>query len=486
MKGKVLQMKVCLICEGSYPFVMGGVSSWIQMILNTFTDVEFVIWTIATNEKEMNEFKYTIPQNVVEIKKIYLTNDKFEPSKRKVKLSKADKSILRSLILDDIDRINWNDVLAFFKSHKNNLVEILMSPAFFEIAVELYNKSYDRTVFSDFLWNIRSMYFPLVSVLSTGMVKADIYHSVSTGYAGVLGAVASFVNDSPLILTEHGIYTREREEEIIKSDWVDGAFKEIWIEFFYKLSHIAYSSASEVVTLFETNKTLQIELGCPKDKIRIIPNGIDVARFEKLRPRNDSTKEFINIGVVARIVPIKDIKTMLLAFDIAKSRIPNARLVILGPYEEDLEYYNECLSLIKELNIQDVYFEGQVDVFNYLSDFDIMLLTSISEGQPLAVLEGMAAKLPQICTNVGSCQELIFGKSDDLLGKAGLIVPVMNIQKIAEAIIELSNDPKLRVLMGQAGFERVKKYYQKTDFLNSYRDLYNYYKGGKMYGRNRL
>jgi len=479
MKGKVLQMKVCLICEGSYPFVMGGVSSWIQMLLNAYPDIEFVIWTIATNEKEMKDFKYTIPSNVTEIKKIYLTNEKFEPSNKHVKLSKADKLCLRSLILEDSNHTNWKDILTFFKTHRNDLVEILMSREFFEIAVELYNARYDRTVFSDFLWNLRSMYFPLVSVFSSEMVKADIYHAVSTGYAGALGAVASDLNKSTMLLTEHGIYTREREEEIIKSDWVEGAFKEIWIEFFNKLSHIAYNASSEVITLFETNMTLEIELGCPPEKIRIIPNGIDIEKFENLPARDEESKKYFNIGVVARLVPIKDIKTMLFAFDIVKSKVPNARLVILGPNDEDMEYFNECIDLIKELSIEDVVFEGRVDVSKYLSNFDMMLLTSISEGQPLAVLEGMAAKLAQVCTNVGSCQELLYGKGDDVLGHAGIVVPIMNIQRIADACVELASDEKSRIEMGKIGYERVKNHYQKSVFLDAYYALYNNYKGGR-------
>ena len=107
------------------------------------------------------------------------------------------------------------------------------------------------------------------------------------------------------------------------------------------------------------------------------------------------------------------------------------------------------MDLLKSLETNDVVFTGRVNVLDYLSDFDIMLLTSISEGQPLAVLEGMAAKLPQICTNVGSCKELLYGKDGDLIGQAGLIVPVMNIQKIADAMITLAADEKLRKKMGK-------------------------------------
>ncbi len=478
-------MKVCLICEGSYPYVMGGVSSWVQMLLKEYQDIEFVIWAIATNEKEMHEYKYKIPDNVKEIKKIYLTDRQFEKKHRRVMKLGKDQDVLRSLILDKVEDMDWNHVLGFLKRHRDDLVDILMSKDFFYVAVELYNREYSRTVFSSFLWNLRSMYFPLVAVLSGDFVQADIYHAVSTGYAGVLGGVASHIYGKPFLLTEHGIYTREREEEIIKSDWVEGNFKGIWIEFFNKLSHIAYQQATQVITLFETNKTTEVELGCPENKISIIPNGVDIKRFEKLPPRSEKSKSYINIGVVARVVPIKDIKTMLLAFDVVKRQVKNARLVILGPYDEDLEYYNECLALVNELQMQDVVFEGRVNINNYLSDFDIMLLTSISEGQPLAVLEGMAAKIPQVCTNVGSCKELLEGKSDDQLGKSGLIVPVMNIKAIANAVIELANDKPQRMQMGEIGCARVKKHYRKSVFLDQYHGLYKSL-GGDQNGGNRV
>ena len=59
-------------------------------------------------------------------------------------------------------------------------------------------------------------------------------------------------------------------------------FKEIWIDFFKKMSLIAYQQATVVTSLFQVNKTLQVELGCPEEKIRIIPNGVSVETFGEL------------------------------------------------------------------------------------------------------------------------------------------------------------------------------------------------------------
>ena len=70
-------MRVCLICEGSYPYVAGGVAGWVQMLCLSLKDVEFVIWSIATTKEEMSEYKYQIPSNVVEVKTFYLGEDSF-------------------------------------------------------------------------------------------------------------------------------------------------------------------------------------------------------------------------------------------------------------------------------------------------------------------------------------------------------------------------------------------------------------------------
>ena len=471
-------MKVCMIVEGSYPYVAGGVSSWVQMLLERFSDIDFVIWSIATNREEMSELKYVLPVNVKEIKTIYLNDIKFKTSRSNVRLSKAEHEALKSLIVEkNHEDILWKPILELIKNRKAQLIDILMGHDFFEIAVELYNQDFSRTIFNDFLWNLRSMYFPMLSTLVEDFPEADIYHSASTGYAGLLGSVASYINKKALVVTEHGIYTREREEEIIKSDWVVGDFKKNWIDFFYRISAITYQQANKVIALFEYNRALQIEMGCPKEKTMIIPNGVDVDYYASHSSASTdgmgTDPKMIRIGATARIVPIKDIKTMIIAFETAMQRVENLELVILGPTEEDVSYYQEVLTLIDEFKLRNVSILGRVDVKSYLPTFDIMLLTSISEGQPLAVLEGMAAGIPQICTNVGSCKELLYGMSQDELGHCGIIVPVMDVEKIAGAIEVLALDGLLRLQMGKIGYERVKATYQKKDFLDQYEALYN-------------
>lgn len=477
-------MRVCLICEGSYPYIPGGVSSWVQMLCSQFQDVEFVVWAIATTREEMPEYVCSIPENVKEIRTIYLGDAAFKKNGRKIRLTRSEKDTLKGLISGSVDAINWTGVLELAGRHHQYMSDLLMSESFFDICMEEYHRQNSRKVFLHFLWNYRGIYFPLMYLLSQEIPKADIYHAVSAGYAGILGSCASYINEVPLILSEHGIYTREREEDIIRSGWVAGEFKELWIDFFRKLSFIAYQQASVVTTLFETNRSLQIELKCPPEKIIVIPNGVNARDYESCR-KEKKDGPFV-LGAVLRVVPIKDVKTMLLAFDIVKRAEPEARLKIMGNCAENPVYYQECMELLAELETQDVEFLGQVNVREHLQEVDLLLLSSISEGQPLAILEGMAAGIPFVATNVGDCRALLEGgREDDSFGPAGMVVPIMNSEAMAQAILRCIRSPELLAKMGQAGIKRVETYYSRKGMLDAFRNIYECLEE-KLHGRNRI
>lgn len=477
-------MRVCLICEGSYPYVPGGVSSWVQMLCNQFRDVEFVVWAIATTREEMPAYAYPIPENVKEIKTLYLGDAVFKKSGRKIRLTREEKETLKGLLNGSVEEINWTGVLELAKEHHQHMSDLLMSESFFDVCMEEYRRQNSKKVFLHFLWNFRGIYFPLMYILSQDIPQADIYHALSAGYAGILGSCASYIKRAPLLLSEHGIYTREREEDIIRSTWVAGEFKELWIDFFKKLSFITYQQASVVTSLFETNRSLQIELNCPPEKIVIIPNGVNAEDFASCRHQKAGGP--MTLGAVLRVVPIKDVKTMLLAFDIVKRAAPEVRLKIMGNCGEDPTYYRECMELLTELETEDVEFLGQVNINEHLPEVDLLLLSSISEGQPLAILEGLAAEIPFVATNVGDCKALLEGeREDDSFGPAGLVVPVMNSEALAQAILRLIRNPDLLASMGQAGRKRVEAYFSREGMLKAYRGVYEHLEE-KSHGRNRI
>jgi polysaccharide biosynthesis protein PelF len=472
-------MRICMIAEGSYPYITGGVSSWIHSLIANMQEHEFVVYTIGAQEKQRGQFKYTLPPNVVEVKETFLDAYQREAGEwgHRFKLTPGQKDAFRSLLGGD-GEVDWTGIFSLLRTKKFKVAaDFLMSKDYFDLLVELCQEKYPQIPFTEMFWTVRSMILPLFLSIRNDVPKADLYHSVSTGYAGVIGALAKQLYDKPFVLTEHGIYSREREEEIIKAGWVKGYFKDLWIDYFYRLSGAAYQSADRVITLFNRNREIEIELGCEPDKIGIIPNGVNVAEYAEIADSPTYDNARIQIGAIVRVVPIKDIKTMIQSFALVKRQVPEAELYIMGPTEEDEEYYKECLLLVDSLKVEDVIFTGEVRIKEHLGRMDMILLSSVSEGMPLAVLEAMVSAKACVTTDVGSCRELLFG-NDDGIGPAGVVVPVMHYEQMASAIVKLCRNRKLREEMGRSGLERIRCHYTREAFLNGYRKLYQSFEEG--------
>ena len=464
-------MKICIIAEGCYPFVAGGVSSWLQSLIQSMPQHEFVVWAVGAQEKQRGHFAYDLPDNVERLVDVYLdsvVHESLRQAPRHYHLTKPQYNAVREMLSSQ--NPDWNEIFRLFQNNRQKGLLFLVDHNFFAVLQEICEERYPYVGFTDFFWTIRSMFLPLLYLLGGTLPKADLYHSVSAGYAGVLGSMAAQYYHKPYVLTEHGIYTREREEEILRSDWVPSHFKDLWINMFYMFTRCAYHYADRVTSLFLRASYIQQEIGCDADKCEVIRNGIHLERFETIPPK--APDGFVDIGAVVRIVPIKDIKTMLYAFSRVSAEFPQVRLHIMGPVDEDEEYYGECLQLREDLELTaSVAFTGRVNVPEYLHRIDFTLLTSISEGQPLSVLESMAAGRPAVTTNVGNCRELVEG-DDDGLGSAGFCVPVMHQGELADAMLTLCRNPEMRRKMGENGRRRVQAYYGHQQMIDSYLQVY--------------
>jgi polysaccharide biosynthesis protein PelF len=464
-------MRICMVAEGSYPYITGGVSSWIHSLISSMPQHEFIIYAIGAEEKNRGKFKYKLPPNVVEVKESFL--DVFLREEdvwgKSYRLTADERQSIQSLISGD--GTDWATLFKLLRDNRwGGSTEFLMSRDYFDALSELSRERYSQLPYRELFWTVRSMLLPLMQLLREPIPEADLYHTASTGYAGIIASFGKVLYGRKMLLTEHGIYSREREEEIIKADWVQGYFKDLWIQFFYGLSRCAYDYADQVVTLFGRNLEIAVELGCPEEKISIVPNGVRLADYTAL-PQKDEDDAALHIGAIVRVVPIKDINTMLGSFAIVKREIPEAVFTIMGPTDEDPEYYKECLELVELLGLQDVTFTGTVNIKEYLGKMDVIALTSISEGQPLSVLEAMAAGKPCVTTDVGSCRELLQGRGDGI-GPCGLVAPVMNEEEIAAALISLGRNTRQRQEMGRNGRLRIEQEYTHDSFISRYLSLY--------------
>ena len=337
---------------------------------------------------------------------------------------------------------------------------------------------------------MRFILIPIIKITGFQPPDCRCYHSISTGYAGLLASLFALRTGRPMILTEHGIYSNERLLEIVNAKWIYDSeagisdagrdiapLKRLWINFFFNLGKIAYHCSDEIITLYRENMQLQIKLGAPPEKCRVIPNGIDCAHFSNRRVRKPSPPSF-TVGYVGRIVQIKDIKTLLYAARFVVDKLPGARFILKGPVDEEKSYYEECRVLTSLLGIEkSVIFTGAGEVKNFYGEIDLLVLSSISEAQPLALMEANLCRVPVVSTDVGAVRELIYGADpeDAAIGPSGAVVPSKSPEALGQEILRLLADPELNERLGLNGEKRVMKYYEKQSLKSRYLQLYKHH-----------
>ena len=482
---------ICLILEGTYPFVTGGVSAWIHQLVGALPELRFAIFHISATQGEAHEPRYRLPPNVVSLVDVgihggdepavsgeSLSADAWDSMWRYHEELKAGRSDgLGELLHGVCPRPGTGPSVHDF---------IYGKPSW-QIVRRLYEERAPDISFLDYFWTWRFTHLPIFRLLHAAVPEASVYHTVSTGWAGFVAATQRLRRHRPMLLTEHGIYSRERRMEIDQAEWIyvqrqapmtlsagPAYFKELWARLFDRLSRITYAHADQIVTIFEGNRQAQIRDGADPAKTLVVPNGVDLEPFAAL-PRTEPAPGEFRIGFVGRVVPIKDVKTFIRAVKIVTGDVPGARAVIAGPGDEDPEYLAECRSLAATLGITDrIEFTGRVDVKQIYSRIDVLVLTSISEGLPLVILEAAAAGVPLVSTDVGACRELLEGRepADRALGASGLVTGLADPGATAQAIVSLARDPGLREEMGRAARARVRAHYQEADLIRRYREIY--------------
>ncbi len=491
-----MRCDVCLILEGTYPYVAGGVSTWVAQIIEYMPDISFGIIYLAATSKDKLTLKYDLPVNVTEVREVYLYDfpkqksfgyDHILSDAEWKEVEVFQRAIIRG---EPLNVVGISKLVQKPQSIEAFMQEFAYSHKSWDAAMSLYNESFDALGLLDFFWSYRIINLPLLKLLRTRIIPAKIYHTACTGYASALGALYSRITGSPLLISEHGIYTRERRIDVFDADWICGEsyvprsldmsrksnhFKEWWVNLFMSLSRTAYNNAQQIFSLFQANKRDQVADGAEAERVRIIPNGIELSDFLAITPRVRGEADKFVIGYVGRIAPIKDVKTLIKSLDHLKRFQVNFKALLMGPYDEDVQYYQECRELVERLDLSaEVEFTGRVKVTDKLGEIDVGVISSISEGLPFAILEAGGAGVPFVATDVGACRELIEGGSDEdrALGKGGYVVSVSSPKELALALKKVADSTEEAARMGQILRERVSRYYNINEVMNQYRDEY--------------
>ena len=219
-------MKICLILEGSYPYVHGGVSTWMHEYIQKMPEQEFCLWVIGAHGADRGRFVYDLPPNVTGVQEVFLDDALRlkEAGPGGPALTEAERQALRELIR--CSQPDWDLLFDLYQNRRADPMATLRSEEFLETLTALCLEEHPYAAFADTFHTVRSMLLPVLYLLTTPVPQADCYHAICTGYGGLLAALGAWKHRAPLLLTEHGIYTREREEEIIRAKWVQPAFKD--------------------------------------------------------------------------------------------------------------------------------------------------------------------------------------------------------------------------------------------------------------------
>ncbi|MBR9872391.1 MAG: DUF3492 domain-containing protein [Gammaproteobacteria bacterium] len=488
---------ITLLLEGTYPFVRGGVSSWVHQIISGLPQYRFSLIFLGGDRSHYGEQQYQLPENVVHLECHYLMDPLVESKPKARKGNRAAFNTQRKLHNQlrnkaPVPKGVFSDIFQSLGSKGGiSKEDFLYSEESWKVIDESYNKYCTDPSFIDYFWTIKIMHGPLfrIAEIARDIPPTRVVHAVSTGYAGLMGAMLKETRGTPYILTEHGIYTKERKIDLSQAEWIKdvtdkvstnlsddlGYIRKLWIRFFESLGRMSYQMADPIISLYIGNQQRQLADGAEPGRTQIIPNGIDPSRFEDaLAARPDEVP--MVMGLVGRVVPIKDIKTFIRAMRTVYEVIPNAEGWIVGPEEEDPVYVKECRELVSSLGLEHcVKFLGFQNVNDILPKLGLMVLTSISEALPLVILEANAAGLPCLATDVGACRELIEGGTaqDRRLGSSGAVVPIADPEATARAATRLLLDKQRWQAASAAGLTRVKQFYTLESMYDSYRNIYD-------------
>ncbi len=205
--------------------------------------------------------------------------------------------------------------------------------------------------------------------------------------------------------------------------------------------------------------------------IRTIHNGINIRNFNlsvdlnKKRSSLGLREQCPVVGIVARLVAIKDHRLLLTAFKEVSRSFPDAQLIIVGDgvLLEELKKYARSLKLEREV----LFLGARTDIPEILKLIDIFVLSSLNEGMSITLLEAMAAGLPIIATQVGGNPEVV------IHNRTGLLVPSGDPHKLAEAMIYLLSNKDKAMAMGKEGKALAEEKFNIEKTVNEYQALYN-------------
>ncbi|MFT4969833.1 MAG: glycosyltransferase involved in cell wall biosynthesis [Chitinophagales bacterium] len=300
--------------------------------------------------------------------------------------------------------------------------------------------------------------------------KPDIVHT-HAAKAGAIGRLAAHNCGVPIVLhTFHG--------HVFHS-----YFGKLKTRVFIEIERFLARRSTKIIAISNIQKQELCEQFkiAPCDKFEVVQLGFDLERFQKENSTKRKTfrknykvdENAIAIGIIGRLVPIKNHKLLLQAFAQVKAKTAKSiKLIIIGDGELRGELEDFCQEL--KLTFSDV--EAQIDVLftSWIKDIetalpglDVVALSSFNEGTPVSLIEAQAANIPIVSTRVGGIEDIV------IEGKTALLAKNNDLGDFSEKLLLLIEDEKLREEMKISGFQHVQNKFSYHTLCKNMSMLYS-------------
>ncbi|MBE2319510.1 DUF3492 domain-containing protein [Solirubrobacter sp. CPCC 204708] len=459
--------RVLLLTEGTYPYALGGVSSWCDLLIRGLDEFDWAVLPIVAADGRPP--LYELPPHAHEIGPLEVWSER-RPRGGGRGPCRWDLpgALVRGLLgwHGDTEAVvaecvwcrhhpagvrrvfrsgrGWNAFLAGLRDVLAERIPEAGTPPRLDLveAAALYQTLY---------WVARTASAPTPA--------ADVLHVTAAGWSAIPARVHKALHATPIVLTEHGVYLREAYLAAVRSGGSPGArFSATRLA--RGLARCAYAGADVICPVTDANAYWEMGLGIDPAKILVLYNGL-----RQPPPPSPPPGERIVVSV-GRIDPLKDIYTLLRVAAETVRVMPEARFRHFGSTTAGEEAYGRsCLALHERLGLGDRFaFMGRTtDPTGVVQGADVVLMTSISEGLPMSVLEAMSQGRPVVSTAVGGVPDVVKG--------CGVVCAPGDDHALTTAVVMLLRNPELAWRLGLRGHARLGRIFNEGACVEGYREL---------------
>jgi glycosyltransferase involved in cell wall biosynthesis len=303
------------------------------------------------------------------------------------------------------------------------------------------------------------------------------FNKRSTFDVGVFKRIADFINENKIdivhtLMGNHHAYIPSLFARrsfpiggIMSSCDESLPFSSRFMRFFVE-KYVSQMTSYQLISCSYSGRKIYLEHGFQRNKVHVIPNGIDYTKFSKGRPgklrKQYNLSDSIIIGTVGRLTEVKNQSFLIRITKKLVDRGYDMKLVIVGDGDQKKKLQRTAMKF--DITDRVIFTGNRTDVPDLLSDMDLFVFSSVSEGWPNAIGEAMSAGLPVVTFNVGDVSYIINNDVNGLIAKNDL-----DFQKKLEYILR---NKQRSMLIGKRAKKTIKENFSIKKMIEEYQNFY--------------